>query len=90
MSNIDFTYCTNKIPLIYKHGPKKKCTKSRISCKSQPYETDDLYTADDLCNVQCSHCPLIFIDCSGLSLPPPEFLSKFYIVITTSQVSKLR
>mmetsp|Transcript_39858 Transcript_39858/g.119939 ORF Transcript_39858/g.119939 Transcript_39858/m.119939 type:complete len:755 (-) Transcript_39858:80-2344(-) len=70
--HIDFSYCSDKTPIIYYHSTKK----------SRPSDV----SLDDLESLNDTHCPFLFIDeSSAKPLPSPEVLSKFRIVITTSQ-----
>ena len=50
------------------------------------YDGTQLGEVMDLCQVQKTHFPCIFIDKAGTKrLPPPNFLAMFRIVITTTQ-----
>lgn len=71
--HVNFSYFTAKIPLIYEYTPARK---SALGTEE----------AIRLCQVDNTHCPLVFLDKAGThKLPSAEFLSMFRIVITTTK-----
>ena len=71
--HVNFQYCTDKIPLIYEYTPSRKSALG----------TEEVLR---LCQVDKTHCPLVFLDKAGTQkLPSAEFLSMFSIVISTTK-----
>ena len=65
-------YLTDKIPLVFEYERKD----SRMTVDR----------ATILCELKKTHAPIVFLDKAGTRpLPPAEFISKFQIVITTTQ-----
>ena len=70
--NINLSYCTNKIPLVFEY------TGNNISDEGLD---EVLYH----CTFAETHFPLVFVDRTATKkLPPPSFLAMFMIVLTTN------
>ena len=81
---MNVSYCSNKRPLIYRHASKKP--KRVKSSHSYFDETSDETQVYQLCNEDRTHFPFLMIDENKDRLPPAEFVSKFYIVMTSTKV----
>lgn len=84
--HVDFSACSTKIPLIFRHSSNKKFVHTTPHYK----EVSNLRKAQKLCMEECTHFPFLFIDseCSN-ELPSEEFLAMFYILLTTTKVSAM-
>mmetsp|Transcript_33377 Transcript_33377/g.80752 ORF Transcript_33377/g.80752 Transcript_33377/m.80752 type:complete len:1956 (-) Transcript_33377:162-6029(-) len=71
--HVDVKYCTSKIPIVFEYSGTNKC---RLKIEQILVQ----------CDVKKSHYPLLFVDKTGKGkLPSAYFLSKFSVVLTTSQ-----
>lgn len=82
--HINFAACSNRLPLIFRH--RSSCQYRReIPVK----EVADYTLAIELCEKKKTHFPFLFIDECNDKLPSEDFVSIFYIVITTTKVCKV-
>jgi len=80
--HVDFSFCTKKQQLIYRHGGKSSSKNRKVPGFK---EVNDQSLAEHLCETERTHVPIVFIDASNGPLPSADFLSKFKIVITTTK-----
>ena len=79
--HIDFTSCSKREPLIFRHRPSRKYRRE-LPVK----EISDYNMAIELCQDKKSHFPFLFIDECTDKLPSEDFMSIFHIVLTTTKV----
>ena len=79
--HVDFSCCSHKEPLIFRHRSSSKYK------RELPYkEVSNPNSVIKLCQERKSHFPFLFIDECTDELPSEDFISMFFVVLSTTKV----
>ena len=86
MMHVDFSYFSGKLPLIFHHSSSKSRYDYGYMDAQFRYHTSSIDDVIERCQHEKTHCACAFIDHETTrSLPSPEFIAQFHIIVTTAQ-----